>query len=215
MEKTSTMKAYIIANGEFPIKKSIIDELKKANFIAVCDGAIKYLDKLKIMPNLIIGDLDSISKELKEKYKDKLIHIKEQMSNDLSKAFYHCLNLGFDEFIFLASTGKREDHTLANISLMIKYSKDCKNLTMKSDYGEFKFYETPCKIQSYKGEQISIFCFDKNIKFNSKNLKYPLKNMPLPFLASATLNEVKSDVFYLSSNKKAKVLIYKAYKNTI
>lgn len=211
MEKTSSMKAYIIANGEFPTKKAIINELKSANFIAVCDGAINNLDTLNIKPNIIIGDLDSISAKLKEKYKDRLIYIKEQMSNDLSKAFYHCLKLGFDEFVFLGSTGKREDHTLANISLMMQYSKKCKNLTIKSDYGEFKFYETPCKIKSYKGEQISIFCFEKNKKFTSKNLKYPLKNMALPFLASATLNESKSDIFYLHSNTTAKILIYKSY----
>lgn len=205
------MLAYILANGEFPQKKELIQEIINAKFLIVCDGAIKHLEKIQKIPDIIIGDLDSINYKLKQKYKDKIIHIKEQMSNDLSKAFYHCLNLGFDEFIILGATGKREDHTLANISLINNYHQKCKNLIMKSDYGEFKLYKTPCKIPSFKGEQISIFCFNQKIKFNSKNLKYPLKNMSLPLLASATLNEAKSNNFYLSSNKPAKVLIYRAY----
>ena len=205
------MKAYILANGEFPTKKELLDELINAEFLIVCDGAINHLEEIKKIPNLIIGDLDSIDKKLKSKYKNKIIHIKEQESNDLSKAFYHCISLGFDEFVILGATGKREDHTLANISLLIKYSKKCKNLTMKSDFGEFKVYETPCKVSSFKGQQISIFCFDKNKRFNSKNLKYPLRDLNLPLLMNGTLNEANSNSFYLSSNKKATILIYKAY----
>ncbi|MBK1973218.1 thiamine diphosphokinase [Campylobacter sp. TTU-622] len=205
------MKAYILANGAFPKKKFLINELKNAPFIIVCDGAIAHIDRLGIKVDVIIGDLDSIDKKLKEKYFEKIVYIQEQMSNDLSKAFYYGLNLGFNEFVILGATGKREDHTLGNISLLLLYAKACKNVIMKSDYGEFEVVKTPCKISSVKGQQISIFCFDPHIKISSKNLKYPLKNLSLPLLASATLNEALKDNFYIKTDKVCKLLIYKKY----
>lgn len=205
------MKAYIIANGAFPKKKFLINELKNAPFVIVCDGAIKHIDRLNIRVDVIIGDLDSINKKLKEKYFKKIVYVPDQMSNDLSKAFYYGLNLGFDKFIILGATGKREDHTLGNISLLLLYAKSCKNIIMKSDYGEFEVVKTPCKISSVKGQQISIFCFDPHIKISSKNLKYPLKELSLPLLASATLNEALEDNFYIKTNKVCELLIYKKY----
>lgn len=205
------MKALILANGRFPKTKKLINELKNASFLAVCDGAIKHIDSLGIIPNIIIGDLDSIDSKMKQKYKDKLVHIKEQNSNDLSKAFFYCKKRGFDDFVILGATGKREDHTLANISLLLYYSKFCKNVVIKSDYGEFRVYNL-CKnkliIDSQKGGQISIFCFDKTAKLDSKNLKYPLKNLSLKNLSSGSLNEALSNNFSLKSSIEVQVIIY-------
>ena len=156
------MHAVILADGEFPKTQKLLDLLKNS-FVAVCDGAIYNLDKINIQPNIIVGDLDGISCELKNKYIDKIIHIKEQNTNDLSKTFSYCLKLGFDTFVILGATGKREDHTVANISLLPKLARKCKSVVMKSDYGEFRVYLTPCKVESMKGQQISIFCFDKDV----------------------------------------------------
>lgn len=204
------MKAVILADGEFPTNPHLLNLLKN-NFIAACDGAVYNLDKINIKPNIIVGDLDGISNKLKNKYQDKIIHIKEQNTNDLSKTFFYCLKLGFDDFIILGATGKREDHTIANIALLPKLAKECKYIIMKSDYGEFSIYKTPCKVNSIKGEQISIFCFDKNAKLISKGLKYSLSSISLDYLYSGTLNEAIDDYFHISSNIPTELIIYKAY----
>lgn len=201
------MKALILANGKFPKNSSLLQQLQSATFLVVCDGAIRHLDKLNITPDIIIGDLDSISNTLKKKYQDKIIHIKEQESNDLSKAFFYCIKKGYKDITILGATGKREDHTLANISLLIKYYPYA-NVEIKSDYGSFKVYETPCTIQSYKGQQISLFCLDTNAKITSQALKYPLNNLALTLWANGTLNEALDSSFSLTSDIETKIIIY-------
>lgn len=205
------MKAVILANGEFPSSSILLDELKEAEFLAVCDGAVRYLESLGIEPSVIVGDLDSITEELKKKYAHKLVHIKEQESNDLSKAFFHCVGLGYDEFVILGATGKREDHCIANVSLLSVFINHCKNVVMKSDFGSFGVYKTPCKIVSQAGEQISLFSLNPQAKFTSKGLKYPLKDLALPIWANGTLNEALEESFEITSTQECEtIIIYQA-----
>lgn len=203
------MKAVILANGEFPKSDRLIQELKNAEFLAVCDGAMIHLERLGIIPKVIIGDLDSLPFVLKTKYQDRVVQLKEQASNDLSKAFYHCISLGFDEFVILGATGKREDHSIANVSLLSEYARHCKDLVMKSDFGEFRIYSLPCEIPTQKGEQISLFCLNPEAKITSKYLKYPLVDLELKIWANGTLNQAEGDFFTLSADRQAQMIVYK------
>lgn len=204
------MRAVILANGDFPKKGQLVEELRSAEFLIVCDGAIVHLESLGILPDVIIGDLDSIPLELQKKYASQVVRISEQMSNDLSKAFYFCLNRGFDEFLILGATGKREDHTLGNISLLYEYAQQCKSIVMKSDYGEFEALRLPCKVSSQKGMQISLFCLNPQAKITSKNLKYPLNQLSLHLLANGTLNEAMGEEFELQSDRETWMIVYRA-----
>ena len=75
-------------------------------------------------PHAIIGDGDSLPQAFKEQYKDILHVVEEQEDNDLTKATLHCGSLGFKRILYVGATGKREDHTLGNISLMMRYFKE-------------------------------------------------------------------------------------------
>lgn len=208
------MRAVILANGAFPTSPILINEIRGAKFLAVCDGAVRHLEGLGIEPSVIIGDLDSISKELKKKYTYKLVHIKEQESNDLSKTFFHCKALGYDEFVILGATGKREDHSIANVSLLSVFINHCKSVVIKSDFGSFSVHKTPCKIASQVGEQISLFSLNPSAKFTSSHLKYPLKALTLPIWANGTLNEALSTSFEITSQTEGECLIiYRSLKH--
>lgn len=205
MQKT----AYILANGEFPYL--LIDELKRANFIIACDGAIKHLERHHIKPNLIVGDLDSISKTMAKKYAQILIQIPEQNNNDLSKAFHHGLTLGFENFIILGASGKREDHALANLSYLIEFHQFA-NVVMRSNFGEFSIHTTPCVLSATKGEQLSFFYLDPIITLTSTGLKYPLNGLHPPMLYSATLNEAIQTQIRIDADSPSTFILYRAWK---
>lgn len=210
---TQQNKAIIIADGEFTKVEILKPYLNGDYFVACTDGAIYNLVIRQITPNLIIGDLDSINDDLKEKFKDILIEDKDQNTNDLTKAFNYLKDKGFKEITIFAATGYREDHTLANISLLMEYAKyDDIDVTMISNYGNFKVYQTPCTIEAKIGEPISLFSFDPYAKFSSENLKYKLDNMQLSLLYMATLNEPVKNSFSITSDNKAKILIYRAFE---
>ena len=128
----------ILANGIFPTHKKPLKILKEADTIICCDGAINKLDKLDIIPNLIIGDMDSITKKLKDKYRDQLLTIQSQNENDLRKAINWLEKNNYKSAIILGATGNRDDHSLGNIFTLLEYPAkikyNLKNATLKSLY---------------------------------------------------------------------------------
>ena len=82
----------IVANGDFPMHPIPLDKIKNSASILACDGATNTLVDKGYTPNVIIGDLDSISKKNKDKFSDRLIEIKDQSENDFRKAIDYAKN---------------------------------------------------------------------------------------------------------------------------
>ena len=100
----------ILANGAFPQKENALSYLRKADRLVCCDGATNKAIAHGLTPDFIVGDLDSLSPELKERFSDRIVHIAEQESNDLSKSFAFCLSKGWKNIVILGASGEREDH---------------------------------------------------------------------------------------------------------
>ena len=78
--------AVVIANGAYPTHVIPAGIVENATYIVCCDGAANNLIARGIIPNAIVGDLDSLSDENKVRFSDIIVEIKEQESNDLTKA---------------------------------------------------------------------------------------------------------------------------------
>ncbi len=201
-------QAIILANGKFPESNDLIERLRTAEYLICCDGAINNLERLGIEPHSIVGDLDSISKERKEKYKDIIHHFSEQITNDLTKSVNWSIKNGFQKITILGASGKREDHTIGNIFLLLRYIHEIE-VVMISDYGTFTPIFKTKEFKSYKGEQVSIFSPNPYTKISTKNLRYPIKNEALPELWNGTLNESLGDKFEINLENGA-LVIYQA-----
>jgi thiamine pyrophosphokinase len=200
-------EAVIIANGQFPKKESVINILKEADYLICCDGAISNLDKHNILPDVIVGDLDSIPENLLSKYNERIVYINEQDSNDLSKAFNYACKKGVKKISILGATGKRDDHTLANISLLYKYNKELET-SLITDYGLWTVISKSTTLDSYKGQQVSLFSNNGSTPIFSKGLKYKLNGLQLDELWKGTLNESISNEFSLEF-ENAQIIIFR------
>lgn len=199
----------ILANGSFPKHEKALSVLANAQNIICCDGAIKDLDEIGIEPKIIIGDLDSISKKLQNKYKQKLIHIDNQDENDLRKAINWLENNGAAKAIILGGTGKREDHTLGNIFSLLQFPTTIE-LSMITNSGFFSIINKSMKLTTNKRQQISLFSIDNKIKITTKGLKYNLKDESLFSLYQGTLNETISDFISIKISHGS-ILIYQVF----
>jgi len=203
-------KTIILANGNFPTHKIPLEFLRRAEHIICCDGASESLLNEGFKPDYIIGDLDSVSEDIKKRFASILIYQAEQESNDLTKAVRFCVEKKFTEITILGATGKREDHTLGNLSLLINYA-EITNIQLLTDYGVFNpLLSTSC-LESYRGEQISIFSLEPETVFTFHNLVYPVVNRKLSSWWEGTLNEAESDTFTIDF-KQGKVLVFRKYK---
>jgi thiamine pyrophosphokinase len=187
----------IIANGKFPEHEIPLKALTDADIVVCCDGATIKVDGFGITPTAIVGDLDSLGTELKIKYQDRLFPNPDQETNDLTKAVQWCLDRKYTDVNILGATGLRDDHTLGNISLITRYAKMGVNVRMVTDSGYFIPLMNSCKVESFKGQQVSIFSQNNKTLITTNNLKYPINDKPLDELWMGTLNESLGDWFRL------------------
>jgi len=203
----------ILANGTFPMHKDAYSKLYHSNFIICCDGAIDKLVKNKIEPNLIIGDMDSISPFLLKKYSNIVLKNDCQDTNDLSKAILWLIEKNIKNAIIVGATGIREDHSIANIDIVLKYANKI-NLKIYTDTGKFIIVSKNNIIDSFTGQQISIFSIDTSVQFSSKHLKFKLDGTKLINLHSGALNESENNIFHLNLSH-GKALIFLTYKEQL
>lgn len=200
-------KAVILANGQFPKKERVINILKESDFLVCCDGAIRNLVKQNISPDVIIGDMDSIEDLHYAMYHDKIIKNSEQDSNDLTKAFNYCISNGYNRITILGATGKRDDHTLANISLLYNYNKLAET-DIITDFGHWCVIDKTTTFDSYIGQQVSLFSNVPDAHMYSVNLKYSLNGMFFDEYWKGTLNESTGKTFTVEFSN-AQVLVFR------
>jgi len=204
-------KTIILANGNFPTHKIPLEFLVTAHQIICCDGATKNLINFGLEPNFIIGDMDSISEEIKIRFESRLLYNADQETNDLTKSVQFCFDNKITEITILGATGKREDHTLGNLSLLADYAEKLK-VQMLTDDGVFIPILKSSSLESYPGEQISIFSLQPDTIFTFHNLVYPVENRKLNSWWEGTLNEAKGNSFTINFDK-GKVLIFREYNS--
>ena len=204
----SFKRTIILANGTFPKSKHLLDMLDSTESqIICCDGAVNKLLKSGRKPSLIIGDLDSVSQEHKEEFKDIIVQIADQNTNDLTKAVNWCVANNIEEVIILGATGEREDHTIGNIALLSEYHKRIK-VSMHTDNGVFIPISQSTTFEVEKGRQISLFSLNPNLEISSKGLKYPLDKLALKGWWMGTLNEAIENEFQINFEGESAVIVY-------
>lgn len=165
----------IIADGE---KVNNIGKIMKdADIIIAADGGANLCRTHKIIPDYIIGDLDSITIENMEFFsKSKFIKITEQNHTDLQKALNYALSLNPTKIKMISVFGKRIDHTLGNILIFQNYNESIP-LEIYDNFGVMNFY-TPGKYElTLQREQtVSFFSLSPIKGISLQGFKYPVNN---------------------------------------
>ena len=200
IHKIGDFDAVILAHGDFPQAEIPLDLLRQAPFVCACDGAVNHYPQA----DAIVGDGDSVPESLR----NRLIRIDEQEDNDLTKATRYCLSKGMRRIVYLGATGQREDHTLGNISLIVRYVQEMGiEPLLATDYGWFVVAEGESTFESFKGQQVSIFNMSCNA-LSSEGLLW--QAYPYSQWWQGTLNESASDSFTLKGDSF--YLVYRTYQ---
>ena len=211
-EQKTEYDVVILAAGDFPTDVTAMRILRNAKHLIACDRAVEELLEMDIEPEVIVGDGDSVSATTKAKYQHIFHTIEEQEDNDLTKATKYALQhfnlLDTPTFCYLGATGKREDHTLGNIALLIHYYKQLNIVpTMVTNYGWFTVSQGKTTFAAFPKQQVSIFQIGcKHIE--SEGLKWNI--YPFSELWQGTLNEAVGNSFTIDSDSA--YLVYQTHK---
>lgn len=121
------LKTLLVLNGE-KINKSIMYNLRdKSDFILSADGGTDYCIQIGIVPDLVLGDLDSISAKTmkileKENVPINIFPVKKDKT-DSQLSIEYLMDIGAREITIVGAIGSRMDYSLANI-LLLKTIKD-------------------------------------------------------------------------------------------
>lgn len=108
--------------------------IKPGDFVIYCDGGLRHRELLGAGPGLIVGDFDS--------YDDPRLPVetitlpREKDDTDTVFAVKEALRRGFDDFTLLGVTGGRLDHTLANVSILLRLDTLGKTAVAVDDFSE-------------------------------------------------------------------------------
>ena len=196
MNDSHQIEAVILANGDYPSNEKPLQILEEAPFVVCCDGgANEYIAKGHL-PNIIIGDGDSLSEENRLKHASLLHHIPDQETNDQTKAVQYLLAQGKRNIAIVGATGKREDHTIGNVSLLMEYMRMGAVVRSYTDYGVFIPCKDTCTFNCSTGQQVSIFNFTAR-NLQSEGLAYPIYDFTSWW--QGTLNECTDTSFTIKA----------------
>jgi len=167
---------YIVGAGSFD---NTVFNVQKDDCVIAADGGYKYLEKLNINPDLLLGDFDSLDEI--PIHPNIIKHPKQKDDTDMMLAVKTGLELGYKCFVIYGGLGGRLDHTMANIQTITHLSRQGAKAYLVGE-GIVITAVTNGKIEfdSSKNGVVSIFCNGSYAKgVYLKNLKYELNNATL------------------------------------
>jgi thiamine pyrophosphokinase len=210
----------IICDGSFPKTEYPRYVISTADFIVCCDGALakflKHSPKIfgtEKLPDLVIGDMDTLSPAMQKKYSDIIIREDEQEHNDQTKAVRWVINniRNIDTIHILGSTGGRADHTIGNLSLLMEYTRmfDLGEIMIEAvtDEGTIFPINDTTEFECGQGREISIFSPDSSLRIKSEGLEYKTDDVIFDNWWKATLNKACQDKVRLEFSHKSMALI--------
>lgn len=199
-------KALLFVNGEKP--KNFPNDLDNYNHIACTDGAYhNYLSRTAIIPEFIIGDLDSLNKQEKIPHSIKIIQTPDQNYTDFEKAILFLADKGITQFIIYGASGNASDHFLGNLSVAMKYYQKY-DFMFYDNFGRFFFANHQHQIKNVKNHTISLIPLSKVNHLTITGFQYPLENQTLTFGGLISLrNKAISDTVKISF-KNGNLLVF-------
>ena len=188
--------ALIIANGASCSFDLLGQLLEWSPIVVVLDNAIDRVLQLDIKVDVLLGDFDGdfdpeIYKE--KQYPLEIVHTPNQEKTDLEKALDYLVEKGHKAVNIVWATGKRADHTLANITNIVSY-RDKIKIVIIDDHS--KIFLLPKRFEKWypANTPISLIPVGKVTGITSENLFYSMQNDELTLgYRSGNSNHVAQD----------------------
>ncbi|MEE1898385.1 thiamine diphosphokinase [Flavobacterium rakeshii] len=206
--------ALIIANGAACSKELMGQLLEWSPLVIVLDNAIERVMELGIKVDVLLGDFDNGFDA--EKYKElqyplEIVHTPSQDKTDLEKALDYLIDRKIPAANVIWATGKRADHTITNITNIVRY-RDLIKVVILDDHS--KVFLLPKKFEKWypQNTPLSLIPIGKVIGIKTQNLKYELNNEELTLgYRTGSSNVTLKDGIVLIEHKEGDLLMMECF----
>ncbi len=174
-------KVFIVSGGDIGDGKFLEKVIHEAHdpVIICADGASRQLLVHDIIPDVIIGDMDSAEEDILRYFKERGSEIlkfpKRKDETDTWLALEYAFNMKPDEIIILGALGGRIDHTLANIYLLVKAAERDVKTKIVDETSELFVVADTATIRGNVGDTVSLFSLSSSVSgITLEGFDYPL-----------------------------------------
>jgi len=206
--------ALIIANGAECSRELLGQLLEWSPLVIVLDNAMPRVMELGIKVDVLLGDFDrgfDAEYYRSQQYPLEIVHTPDQDKTDLEKAFEYLIGRGFPAVNVIWATGRRADHTITNITNIVRF-RDTLKIVVLDDHS--KVFLLPSKFEKWypSGTPLSLIPIGKVSGINSKNLKYELNNDELTIgYRTGSSNEALADGVVTIEYKEGDLLMMECF----
>jgi thiamine pyrophosphokinase len=196
----------LLCNGEAPSRALVRRLAGRAGMIVAADGGANTARACGIVPDVIIGDLDSLSSATRRQFRQStVLFVGRQDNTDLEKALDYVAAHGAREVVIAGATGRRIDFTLANFAVAWNYTPALEIRYAGDGWGAIPVVNGAV-VRARVGTTVSLIPFGACNGVTLKGLEYPLRNASLRIGEVGVSNVVRSSPFTVRV-RRGKVLL--------
>lgn len=182
------MRAIIFSGGTVRDFDFVKETVKIDDFLIGADSGASHIAKIGRIPDVLVGDMDSIGEEPFGREIIRLNVMKDE--TDTEAAVRLAIEKGADRIVIIGATGTRIDHSLANI-LLLKQLYDKKiDAVICDERNEVRYTEESFEICGSRGELLSLIPLTRTLVERTEGLLYELKHEYLEFGTSRGVSNV-------------------------
>lgn len=193
-------KALLMCNGTAPSTTCLRRLARQVDFVLAADGGADKLEQAGLLPDAVLGDLDSVSPRARHTLKNTpFIAVSRQDNTDLEKALDWLIKQKFDEVYIAAADGGRIDFTVGNLLAVRRYIS---RISLRFCGENWQIFPVNRKhlLQAPAGTRVSLLPLTACRGVSLTGCQYPLKNARLDgkHIGSTLSNRLQCTVGTLS-----------------
>ena len=179
-------KKTVIVSGGMLEEDFVLPILKseETEFVIGVDKGLEFLYKHEIKPDYIVGDFDSVSRELVDYYREELnVPIREfnplKDASATEIALRLCLGLNRKSILILGGTGNRIDHLWANVQCLQIALQAGADARIVDSHNQIRLLDSDITLKKSEafGPYFSLFPLEMPVdELSIRGAKYPLQN---------------------------------------
>ncbi len=188
------MKCVIVSGGTPPSKPDFSKYQKGAELLIAVDGAADWLCRIGAVPDHIIGDMDTADAASLLRLESLGASVtrlpREKNETDTEAAVNLAIKLNADDIVILGATGKRLDHTMGNLAMLVRTARAGIRCRIVDKYNEMWAAAGEHDMEGRIGQTVSIIPLTGDLHVTATNLEYPLRNLFLGVDSSRGISNI-------------------------
>jgi thiamine pyrophosphokinase len=182
------LPAVIFANGELKDPQRTLNWVTEGDVIIAADGGSRHCLALGLVPDILIGDFDSLEPEQLAEFENKgcqiIRHPARKDYTDLELALRYACEHGMQDILVIGALGARWDQTLANLLLPAHPDLASARISLIDGPQEIRLIRPGeiLVVEGRPGDTVSLIPLNENAAgVNTQGLEYPLVDEILEF----------------------------------